>query len=70
MNTELTDNEKEFLALALQSFCMHQGPDLFPTAVRVAEKLDITKQLGQTLQSWINVSYERHMIDLQNEDRR
>jgi hypothetical protein len=50
---DLTDHEKQFLALAIRALCMRGGPELFATAARIAEKLGLTAQLGASLRSWI-----------------
>ena len=71
---DLTDVEKQFLALAIQGLCMRHGPELFETAATVAEKLGLSAQLGATLQSWIAYSRDRrmaeHRTEEQDEDRR
>jgi hypothetical protein len=53
MPNDLTDDEKQFLALAIQGLCVRTGPELFPVAVRIAEKLSLTAQLRGSLLSWV-----------------
>lgn len=52
----LTDTERQFLALAIQGLCMRQGPDLFPLAMQLAEKLGILEELKGSLQDWLAYS--------------
>lgn len=51
---ELTEAEKQFLALAIQGLALRQGPQVFPFALSSAKKLGIEEYLTEYLQSWID----------------
>lgn len=54
----LTAEEKQFLALAIQGLCMRHGPELFPVAARLAEKLGLLEELQGSLESWLAYAKE------------
>jgi len=72
--SDLTDDEKHFLAIAIQGLCMRQGPGIFPFAERIAEKLGLAEQLRASLRDWIAYAQARaatqHRTEEQDEDRR
>ena len=51
--TELTEDEKRFLALAIQGLTLRQGPRVFPFAISLCEKLGLEEYLKEYLQSWV-----------------
>lgn len=57
--TVLTEQEKEFLTLAIQGLCMRQGPITFGLATELAKKLDIENHLKESLKSWISYSQDK-----------
>jgi hypothetical protein len=62
----LTAEEKQFLALAIQGLCMRHGPELFPIAARLAEKLGLLEELQGSLQDWIGYVKEASSGDAEN----
>jgi hypothetical protein len=62
----LAENEKKFLAIAIQSICMKYGPPLFGMAAQVAGKLNLEKELEESLRSWLNYAQDEQ----QKEDDR
>lgn len=51
---DLSEQDKKFLALAIQGLCMRQGPPVFEMAIALAQKLDLEDHLTESLQSWID----------------
>lgn len=54
MTQELTNVEKQFLALALQGLMLRQGPVTFSFGLSIADKLGIEDELMSNLQGWLN----------------
>lgn len=52
----LTEQEKQFLALAIQSLCLQHGPQTFSLGLSLAQKLGLESQLSHFLQAWIKYS--------------
>lgn len=59
MDIDLTDEEKKFLALAIQGLTLRQGQSVFSLALACAKKLDIEQYLQTYLQDWIDCADER-----------
>lgn len=56
---ELTEQEKRFLALAIQGLVLRQGPrvpSVFEFAISASKKLGLEGYLEEYLQSWISYS--------------
>lgn len=51
---KLTENERKFVALALQGLAMRGGPPVFHLIHSIARKLELEAELRQYLQDWIN----------------
>jgi hypothetical protein len=52
-NDQLTDNEKKFVALALQGLALRQ-PKTFLMTIRIAQKLGIMLELLEYLNDWVH----------------
>lgn len=56
---ELTEQERKFLALAIQGLALRQGPPVFGFALSCAKKLGIEEYLTEYLQSWIDYGQKK-----------
>lgn len=56
MNEELTQNERKFVALAIQGLAMRGGPQTFQLVQSIIRKLELEAELHQLLQSWLEYS--------------
>ena len=50
----LTEEDKRFLALAIQGLTLRQGPVVFSSALSLTKKLGIEEYMSEYLQSWID----------------